>query len=401
MKVLHVIPSVSATHGGPTEAVFGIVRALRSQEVDARILSTDDDGNDRLPVPFYRWTSYQGLPICFVPRVAARQHTLAGFTFAPALLGALWRELPHFDLIHVHTVFSFPAITAMLVARIRRRPYAVRPMGHLTTWSLTVRRYIKHLQLRLITRRSLNAAAFLHATSVAERNDAIAIGLRCSIKVIPLGVTLPQPVDDAGRKLRERLSIGEAKAIALFLSRVHEKKGLEFLLQALTEPEVADVELVICGDGEPSYVAALHRLVEKAGLTKRVHWLGFLRAPEKWVVAQGCDFFVLPSYSENFGIAVVEALACGLFAIVSPEVAIAGDISQPGIGCTVPRDSSAVARAISNCIRSERFDAVGRSLRRGFVEQRFSWTATAKELIAAYGETLGGKKPTANLVSST
>ena len=289
----------------------------------------------------------------------------------------------------------------MLVARIRRRPYAVRPMGHLAAWSLTVRRYIKHLQLRLITRRYLNAAAFLHATSAAERHDAIAIELRCPIKVIPLGVTLPKLVEDAGRKLRERLSIGEAKAIALFLSRVHEKKGLEFLLQALADPEVADVEVVICGDGEPSYVAALHRLVEKAGLTKRVHWLGFLRAPEKWAVAQGCDFFVLPSYSENFGIAVVEALACGLFAIVSPEVAIADDISQPGIGCTVPRDSGAVARAISNCIRSERFDAVGRSLRRAFVEERFSWTTTANELIAAYDQAIGSKKPTANLVSST
>ena len=377
------------------------MRALRSQDVDARILSTDDDGSSRLQVPLYRWTVYEELPMYFVRRVAARQHTLAGFTFAPGLIRVLWREIPDFDLVHVHTVFSFPAIAAMLVARIRRRPYAVRPMGHLAAWSLTVRRYIKHLQLRLITRRSLNAAAFLHATSAAEQHDAIAIELSCPIKVIPLGVTLPKPVKDAGRKLRERLSINEEKTVALFLSRVHEKKGLEFLLQALTDPDAANVEMVICGDGEPSYVAALHRLVEKAGLTKRVHWLGFLRAPEEWEVAQGCDFFVLPSYSENFGIAVVEALACGLFAIVSPEVAIAGDISQPGIGCTVPRDSDALARAISNCITLERFDTDSRSLRRAFVEKRFSWTATANQLIAAYDEALGGKKPAAELVSGT
>jgi len=88
----------------------------------------------------------------------------------------------------------------------------------------------------------------------------------------------------------------------------------------------------------------------------------------------------------------VEALACGLFAIVSPEVAIAGDISQPGIGCTVPRDSDALARAVSNCIRLERFDTDSRSLRRAFVEERFSWTATANQLIAAYDEAPGGKK---------
>jgi hypothetical protein len=113
VKVLHVIPSVSARHGGPTEAVLGIVRALRSQDVDARILSTDDDGNSRLQVPFYRWTSYEELPTYFVRRIAARQHTLAGFTFAPGLLRVLWREIPDFDLVHVHTVFSFPAITAM------------------------------------------------------------------------------------------------------------------------------------------------------------------------------------------------------------------------------------------------------------------------------------------------
>jgi glycosyltransferase involved in cell wall biosynthesis len=388
VKVLHVIPSVSARHGGPTEAVWGTVRALRSQGVDARILSTDDDRDDRLQVPLGRWTCHEGLPTYFIRRVAARQHTLAGFTFAPGLIPVLWREISNFDFIHVHTVFSFPAIASMLLARVRRCPYVVRPMGHLNAWSLNVRRQIKQLQLQLITRRNLNSAAFLHATSEAEGRDAVGLGLRCPVRVIPLGVTIPKPIEGARQKLRERLSIDQAKMVALFLSRVHEKKGLEFLLEALTYPDATDVELVICGDGEPSYIATLGRFVEQAGLTKRVHWLGFLRPPEKWEVAEGCDFFVLPSYSENFGIAVVEALACGLFAIVSPDVAIAADVSQAGIGCTVPRDSAALAQAISKCIKSERFDAVGRSMRRGFVEERFSWAASAKQLIIAYQEVL-------------
>src|SRR5437870_3155502 len=101
-----------------------MVRALRSQDVDARILTTDDDATSRMQVPLRRWVSPEELPTYFVRRIAARQHTLAGFTFAPGLIRVLWREIPDFDLIHVHTVFSFPAITAMLLARIRRRPYA-------------------------------------------------------------------------------------------------------------------------------------------------------------------------------------------------------------------------------------------------------------------------------------
>jgi glycosyltransferase involved in cell wall biosynthesis len=388
MNILHVIPSVALKHGGPTEAILGMVRALREEGVDARIVSTDDDVTGRLIVPLDQWISYQGLPTYFVRRIASRHHTLVGFTLAPGLVRSLWREIPQYDFIHVHTVFSFPASIAMAISRIRKKPYAVRPMGHLARWSLRIRPRIKQLQLSILGRQNLNAAAFLHATSSLEAQEAATLQLRCPIKVVPLAAMLPSFVEDAPKRLRQRLSIGNARPIALFLSRLHEKKGLEFLLRALGDGSATNIELVICGDGDPSYVQSLRRLAEELGVASRIHWLGFLHGLRKWEVVQGCDFFVLPSFSENFGIAVVEALACGLFVIVSPDIGIASDLSRSGIGRIVSRDPSELARAMAECATNEKFDASARSMRRDFFERRFSWKSTALQLIAAYREAL-------------
>ena len=159
MRILHIAPSLAPKHGGPTEAILGMVQALREENVDARIVSTDDDLKNRLAVSLDQWTSYEGLPTYFVSRASSTQHTLAGFTLAPRIIPVLWREIPQYDFIHVHTVFSFPATVAMTIARLRKKPYAVRPMGHLAKWSLTVRRRIKQMQLAIVGRPNLSRAA--------------------------------------------------------------------------------------------------------------------------------------------------------------------------------------------------------------------------------------------------
>jgi glycosyltransferase involved in cell wall biosynthesis len=119
-----------------------------------------------------------------------------------------------------------------------------------------------------------------------------------------------------------------------------------------------------------------------------VHWLGFVRGEEKWKIVQGCDFFVLSSYSENFGIAVLEALACGLFVIVSPNVGLAAEISTAGLGRLAAVDEAALADAIASVAVSANFEAAARASRRAFVEQRFSWAAATDRLIAAYEDAL-------------
>jgi glycosyltransferase involved in cell wall biosynthesis len=399
MKVLHVIPSLAPRHGGPTEAVLNMVRALRQSGVDATIVSSDDDVGGRLPVPVEKWLEHEGIPTYFIRRVTSRSHTLVGFTFSPRFVPWLWREIPRQDFVHVHTVFSFPANVAMAVARRRGKPYAARPLGQLCNWSLKVRSGIKRLQLAAIGRRNLDSAAFLHLTSQMEANEVADIGLRCPVKVLPLGIQIPNETSGCGEWLRTALGIPKQNRIALFLSRLHPKKGLDVLLRGLARVRDAKIDLVICGDGDQRYVGELRQLADQLGLASRVHWLGFVTGERKWQIVQGCDFFVLPSTSENFGIAVIEALACGLFIVVSPHVGLAPEIAKTGIGCSVAIQEISLADALVAVSLNERFDVESRAARRAFAAQRFSWDSATRSLIAAYEEVL--RLPNSSLCESS
>ncbi len=328
--------------------------------------------------------STEGVPVLFIPRVATGQHTLAGFTFAPSIVPWLWREIPQCDFVHVHTVFSFPAAMAMAIARRKCKPYCARPLGQLCTWSLRTRTQLKRFHLATIGRGYLDSAAFLHVTSRKEADETAALGLRSPVKLLPLGVDiLPSfPADQAA--LRARLGIPAGNTIALFLSRLHPGKRLDVLLRAMSIRSDLKMSLIVCGDGEKRYVDELHQLANKLGIGARVHWLGFIEGERKWRTMCGCDFFVLPSISENFGIAAIEALAAGLFVVVSPEVGVATEILSPGIAEVTAGDQTSLGETLRNVAENERFDTSARATRRAFVEARFSWDGVIQELIGAY-----------------
>lgn len=378
--------SLAPRHGGPTEAALGMVRALRRIGVDTRLLSSDDDLGGRLAVSLNRWVEHEGVPVFFLPRVTSRQHTLIGFTFTPGFSAWCREHLRGFDFVHIHTVFSHPANVGMAAARRQGVPYAVRPLGQLCDWSLRQRAWIKRLQLALVTRRNINGAAFLHVTSAMEAEETMRNGFRCPVLTQPHGLDLPPVFPDARATLRRELRVPAERTLAVFLSRLHPKKGLEMLFEAMARQAHKDFDLVVAGTGEDAYVASLHALVERLGLTARVHWHGFVTGDPKWRLLQGGDLFVLPSHSENFGIVVVEALACGLPVIVSSEVALAEEIRRHRLGLVAALNPPAVADALDRLLASpaERADVGHRA--RGVVAEYFTWDAAARALAGRYQE---------------
>lgn len=375
-------------HGGPTEAALGMVRALRRIGVDTRLLSSDDDLGGRLAVPLNQWTEHEGVPAFFLPRLVSRQHTLIGFTFTPGFSAWCREQLRGFDFAHIHTVFSHPANVAMAAARRQRVPFAVRPLGQLCNWSLRQRAWIKRLQLALVTRRNINGADFLHVTSAMEAEETMRNDFRCPVLVQSHGLDLPPVCPDARATLRRELRVPADRTLAIFLSRLHSKKGLEILFEAMARQAHKDFDLVVAGTGEDSYVASLHALVERLGLTARVHWSGFVTGDPKWRLLQGGDLFVLPSHSENFGIVVVEALACGLPVIVSTEVALAEEIRRHRLGLVASLGAQAVADAMDHLLANpaERADIARRA--RPVVAEHFTWDAAARALAGRYQEAI-------------
>lgn len=387
MKVLHLIPSIGAIRGGPSEAVLSMVTALRERSIDAAIVSTDDDGPARLPLPTDRWVEAAGVPVRLFPRWSPPIAPLREFAYSPALGRWLRRNLHEWDLLHVHSLFSWPSSRGMAIARQQHTPYLIHCLGHLQTWSLSQSAWRKRLYLRLIEQRNLNGAAALQATSPAEAEDFARLRLRPRVLDLPLGVTIPVPLAQARTRLQESHPQLDPQApCLLFLARLHPKKRLECLLEALAlllkhAPE-RPWQLLIAGSGEPAYEQQLRNLAARLGVSARCHWLGFVSGEHKNVVLQGSDWFVLPSAAENFGVAVAEALAAGTPVVLSPEVGLAPAVAAAGAGLLSPGEPEPLARTLAGVLAQERspFSAAARQL----AISQYSWQAVADRLVSAY-----------------
>ena len=379
MKVLHVIPSISLRRGGPGVAALEMAAALRQQGVEASLLTTNDDGSGLLAdLPLGRWIDQDGVPLLAFGRWSPPIAPLREFAVAPALSQWLGAHLRDYDLLHIHALFSYPSTSAMAQARAAGVPYVLSTIGQLCHWSLARSSRRKRWMLRLIERRNLDGAAALHVTTGAERDQSADLGLAAPAVVIPLGVHLP-PVGAT------QAQSGAGPTRFLFLSRIHPKKQLEQLFAALALVP-GEWTLDIAGEGEPAYVAALKRQAEQLGIANRCQWRGFLAGEAKWQALAAADWFVLPSASENFGIAAIEALAAGLPVILSPEVAVAELLSSSGAAIICGSEPRVLAatleRALAKPTQAQRQEA------RRLAAERFAWPAIAGQLQSAYGQVL-------------
>jgi glycosyltransferase involved in cell wall biosynthesis len=236
----------------------------------------------------------------------------------------------------------------------------------------------KKFSFFLFEKRNLDEAAAIHATSQHEALDLAALGYGHKTNVIPLGIDLPA--------MPRRSYPSKGSLRLLYLSRLHPGKGVQLLLQALEvlKAEFTGIELVVAGDGEPEYRAELEREVQRLHLTPCVQFVGLLEGKSKDQALAEADLFVLPSYHESFGLAVVEAMAWGLPVIITDAVALEEDVRAADAGLVSPVGSS---QALAAAIR-ELGDPVKRRKKsdnaRRLVEARFTKQRLAESLLAFY-----------------
>ena len=311
MKILHVIPSVASVRGGPIYAALGMVKALRESGIDSEIATTNDNGVHLLDVPLYQRTEYQGIPVWFLPRFSP---PLKEFIFSAALTRWLWQHIRNYDIIHTHYLFSYAPTCAGAIARHQGIPYIVSTIGQLTPWALAQSRFKKQIYTFLIERHNLNQAAAIHCTTKTEVKDARKFGLKTPAITLPLGVNNPINLPNAKPKIRHRYNLSPTTPIIVLLARLHPVKRADLLIKALKQlvTQNNDCHLIIAGSGETEYVNYLKNLVQSLGLTSRTSFAGFVSGQDKELLLQGSDIFVLPSFTENFGVAIAEAMAAGL-----------------------------------------------------------------------------------------
>jgi glycosyltransferase involved in cell wall biosynthesis len=306
------------------------------------------------------------------------------YSIAPGLVPWLWRNVRRFDVVHIHALFSFSSIAAAIVARTRGVPYVIRPLGTLTTYGISQRRpWLKRLSLALIEGPILRASGAAHFTSKAEWDEAARLGIPLRGVVIPLGVEKQEP-GNREALLRDFPSLQGQRL--LFLSRLDPKKNVEGLLRAFAELRRwrPQAKLVIAGDGPTAYVAMLKDLARALGIAQQVVWLGHVEGPRMAAAFAVADIFVLPSFSENFGIAAVEALLAGLPCVLGQGVAIAEDVEKAGAGVVTAPEPKAIARAVERLLGDDALRHDMGAKGRAFAQSQHSTRAMAEQLIALY-----------------
>ncbi|MBW4481618.1 MAG: glycosyltransferase [Tildeniella torsiva UHER 1998/13D] len=389
MKVLHVLPSLSYKLGGPTQAALNIVRGLRNLDIDAEIATTNDDEAELLDVPVGQRIDYEGVPVWFFPRLARLK------AFIPSIGLTQWMvsHLGEYDIVHNHYLFCYPTTVGARLAQYYKIPYISRTIGQLTPWALQQSRLKKQVYSRLIERSTLNRAAAIHCTTSAEAEDARRFGISAPTLVLPLGVNSTATIANAAANLRDRYSLPTNCKIVLFLSRLHKKKRPDFLLRAFAQldPKSHGYHLLLAGSGDASYCDRLKELTNTLGIAHSVTFTGFVAGSDKDLLLQGSDLFALPSYSENFGVAVAEALAHGLPVIITPEVQIAPDILAAQAGLVIVDDLGGWTNALSRLLDSpELRTQLGRNGQH-LATTTYSWPKIAEQLSQSYAEILAGQ----------
>ena len=383
LKVLHVIPSLAAVHGGPSAALPAMERALAAAGVEVETATTNDDGPERRlspPPP----SVFNGVRRHYFPRQTQFYSVSAPFSRWIA------RHVRDYDLVHIHALFSHLSTAAALAARRARVPYILRPCGTLTEYGMRVKPVMKRISLALFEGRAIRDAAAIHCTSGTERDEALRIGLPMRPVVLPLGVELP-PAGDADRFLARHPEMRGGPRL-LFLSRLHPKKNLEALIDALPQlgVDAGGPLLIVCGSGARDYEAALRERARAQGVAERIAWAGFLSGTDKADALAAADIFVLPSFSENFGVAAVEALAAGLPCVVGQGVAISAEIEAAGAGMAVAPDARSLGRALREILALDDRAALADAARR-LAAERYTTDAMGASLITLYREITSGR----------
>jgi glycosyltransferase involved in cell wall biosynthesis len=353
LRILHVIPSISMAHGGPSGAVRTMMTALAQRGIRVDVATTDDNGRNRnSDLPHDAFLEFEGQRIQYFPRQTRRYCT------SYPLLRWLRRHARDYDLVQTHGLFCLPPVAAAWCAREAGVPYVMAPHGILDSWGMSHKSaLIKAASLRLVEGPLLCGAAAVHFMSELESARAAQLALPIRPVVLPLGFDFKglTPSDQAAVQAAvvDELD-ADGMQVILYVARIHPVKRVDVLLRAFSmlEPHESTV-LAIAGDGEPALLADLKRLASDLGLSSRVRWLGFVEGARKSALYARADIFVLPSASENFGVAIVEAMHAGLPVVVTQGAGLASLVERARAGLVTDESIDGLRAALARLLADE------------------------------------------------
>lgn len=375
MKFLHVAASMSPEWGGPVTVLEGLIPALVRQGMECEVVTSSGwrVGTDVVRVP--------GAPIrCFDTGFPARVWT----GYAAGMAAFLDQQLASggIDVVYLHEIWHYPGFAAARAARRHGIPYVQTFHGALDRWRLRQKRFRK-LAYRPVLKRQVHSAEALHVLTGAEKQQALDYGFTTTAFVIPNGID--PPPRDAATDTADFLSRHprlQGKRVVLFLGRLHPMKGLDILARSFSRiaSRIEDAVLLVAGPEEDGTESAIESILRSAGRRDRAVFTGMLTGGDKGAALACADLFVLPSHSEGFSNAILEAMAAGLPVVISGQCHFP-EAAEHEAGFVVDNTESAVATAVITLLADEDLRIrMGRNGRR-LVAERYTWDSVARSVI--------------------
>jgi len=370
VRILEVIADLSLKAGGPPVSVIsnGAALARLGHEV---VVATTNAYGDQLDIKARGGTAH---PI----------HTFQvwppqRFAFSRGLTGFLWKEIPNFDVVIIHGLYVYSTMAASLICRRFNVPYIIEPHGALDPFIYKRHRLRKSIMELTFQNRATRCASAFWFSSEDEAALAKPFILGSRFFVAPHAVDLAPFAACRDRKPFEEVF---DRACILFYGRVNFKKGLDLLLEAFSILRKRNLpcELVVAGPVDEEMVPRLREWERRFDVAGQVKYLGSVTGEQRLDVLGDASVFALPSYSENFGIAVLEAIAAGLPVVISDQVNIHDEITSARVGLVTRCDANEVANALQLLISDRRLNMEFRNNTREFVNNRYSQMANASVL---------------------
>lgn len=371
LRVTHIVPAISNEASGPSYSVVRLCESFVADGQDVTLAALD--WAPMLEQPAFLKT----FPLGLGPRRLGR---------SPAMKRWLAAESGSMEVIHNHSLWMMPNVYSGQIARQYKIPLVVSPRGTLSEWAMQSGSMVKKVFWPLLQYPSIVHATCFHATANSEYEDIRRMGFRQPVAVIPNGIDIPELLPKVEKDRRT----------LLFLGRIHPVKGLDILLPAWGEVQnrFPDWYLKIVGPDNRGYLTEMQRLANELRL-QRIEFSGALFGDKKWRAYRDADIFILPSYSENFGMSVAETLAAGTPAIVS-KGAPWSELNTHNAGWWIDIGVDPLVACLEQALEKSRDTLIEMGLHgRKWMEEDYSWEHVGTQLIETYLWILhGNNKPT-------
>jgi glycosyltransferase involved in cell wall biosynthesis len=380
LRVLHVSPyfAPAFAYGGPPRSILGLCKELPRCGVDVEVMTTTAGGSEAELPPAIEPIEYEGVRVRYFPLAEPRR-----FWNAPELRRAMAREIRAYDLVHIHGLWNLPVWDAARLARRAGVPYVISPRGMLEREAMAIGRGRKAIAFRLIERRNIEAAAWLHATSPREAETLQAAAFGPPTVFAPNGVDVDElKPGDMNLTLR-KFAIDPRDRLVLFLGRIHPIKRLDLIADSVGRlPRgPSSVRVVVAGPDSDGWRSRLAGYFTDAKVP--VTWTGAVAGQEKANLLAAAAVLVSCSDSESFGLSVAEAMAVGTPVLVT-RTCPWPDVEREGAGRWVPQDADAMAAALQEIladdVRARSMGERGRAL----VARSYTWPAAARTIADGY-----------------